>query len=142
LAKNQSKSFKYAKKKCITIALKSIANQQQFLQEKKPEYSDHLKKAQAEKKQAFATKQQQKQEALLTKAAAKKIEKVARLKAKELVAKQKDKQRQLAKKDVKEKTNRKGKDTIYREYTKEEIAAISVSKKRNLQDKGILPQGV
>jgi len=53
-----------------------------------------------------------------------------------------DKKRKQAKQAVKEKTSKKGKDTIYRTYTSEEIAAMSASKRRNLQDKGIIPKGI
>jgi len=53
-----------------------------------------------------------------------------------------DKKRKQAKQAVKEKTSRKGSDTIYRDYSAEKIAAMSASKRRNLQDKGIIPKGI
>lgn len=57
-------------------------------------------------------------------------------------AQEEDKKRRLAKEKAKEKTSRKGANTIYRDYTAEEIATMSASKRRNLQDKGIIPKGL
>ncbi|WP_172920020.1 hypothetical protein [Capnocytophaga canis] len=51
------------------------------------------------------------------------------------------KRRQTKQQEKERKTSRKGRNTIYREYTREEIAAMSNSKRRNLQDRGIIPKG-
>ena len=58
-------------------------------------------------------------------------------------AQEEDRKRRLAKEKAKEKkTSSKGVNTIYREYTLEEIKEMSASKRRNLQDKGIIPKGL
>ena len=49
---------------------------------------------------------------------------------KEKEAQETDKKRKEAKQKVKEKVSKKGANTIYREYTTEEIAAMSTSKRR------------
>jgi predicted ATPase len=57
-------------------------------------------------------------------------------------AQEEDKKRREAKQIAKEKSSKKGKNTIYREYTTEEISAMSSAKRRNLQDRGILPKNM
>ena len=57
-------------------------------------------------------------------------------------AQEADRKRREAKQIAKEKSSRKGKNTIYIEYTLEEIKAMSSAKRRNLQDRGILPKGI
>jgi hypothetical protein len=138
----QSISFKYAKKKCITKAMQYVTKEASNGLQQNITHQAIEAERQNQQQQQTQAYHLQKQEKLVEKAILKKLEKVKRITAKEALAKQKDKARRLAKKDVKEKVNRKGKDTIYRAYSPEEIAAMSVSKKRNLQDKGILPQGV
>ena len=49
-----------------------------------------------------------------------------------------DIKRRKTKQNIKKEGTKKGKDTLYRKYTQEEIAAMSVSKRRNLQDRGII----
>ena len=52
------------------------------------------------------------------------------------------KKAQEADKKRKEKSSRKGENTIYRDYTMDEIKAMSAAKRRNLQDKGVIPKGL
>jgi predicted alpha/beta superfamily hydrolase len=133
-----SVSFTYAKKKAIHLALKqavlflhnelinspmhSIA-QATFLSNKKVQKNEAR-----QKKVALWEARQEKK------------------KTDKLLLKEEEKKRQLEldrkrrknKQTVKEKTSKKGKDTIYRKYTEEELNAMSVSKRRNLQDRGII----
>ena len=54
-------------------------------------------------------------------------------------ANERDRKRRKIKEEVKlKKQSRKGKDTIYREYTTNEIAAMNPAKRRRLEDLGIL----
>jgi hypothetical protein len=142
LSKCSSISFKYAKKKAIKEALKMVATiiETQLL------HSDEFKENEAKRIQEATNKalelKNQKQEQHLERIK-KHAEKMAeRRRIAKIEAELQDKKRKQAKQIVKEKTSRKGADTIYREYSAEEIAAMSVSKRRNLQDKGIIPKGI
>ncbi|MFY7810205.1 MAG: hypothetical protein ACOVQ2_00595 [Flavobacterium sp.] len=141
-ASHNSISFKYAKKKCVNEAIKKLiifleekinkdatylANQEKLQQEKEIT----LAQAKAEKLAKHLERTQKHQEKMAERRRIAKIE-----------AELQDKKRKQAKQAVKEKTSKKGKDTIYRTYTAEEIAAMSASKRRNLQDKGIIPKGI
>lgn len=61
---------------------------------------------------------------------------------KEIAAKEADRKRRASKQKIKEKKSKKGASSLYKEYTSEEISAMSASKRRNLQDRGIIPKGI
>jgi hypothetical protein len=141
IASHQSISFEYAKKKAIKNALKHLA----ILQEKKLANDENFMQAQliisAQKAAKDEAAKDEKAKLYLAKVELKRQESAQRKAAKEALAIQKDKERKQTKKQLKAKTSRKGQDTIYREYSKEEIAAMTPNKRRNLQDKGIIPKG-
>lgn len=142
IGEHQSIGYKYAKKKAIAMALKWVTVQleaktlqdkiyianQKALAEKK---AQELAEAKAEKQRQHLARQESHAQRMREK------QKNAKLKAQE-----EDQKRREAKQKAKEKASRKGKNTIYREYTPEEILAMSVAKRRNLQDRGILPQNL
>jgi hypothetical protein len=142
IACHQSISFTYAKKKAIKLALHFITKLQEEKLLTDETFTENQKKIALLKAEKLEAVKLEKNKIYLQKIETKKQESTQRKAAKEALSIQKDKERKLAKKQVKEKANRKGKDTIYREYTKEEIAAMTVSKRRNLQDKGIIGKGL
>ena len=133
-----SVGYKYAKKQAIGASLKFVAA---HLEEK-------IKQDEAYKANQLTEKEKKAKEILETKAEkqrkhiARNEDHAIRMREKQKLAKLKaqeeDKKRRDSKQIAKEKSSKKGKDTIYREYTAEEIKAMSVAKRRNLQDRGIL----
>lgn len=142
IAESTSVSYKYAKKKSIAQALKYVLSHIEEKLKKDPKHieSEKIKEAQlVQKTETLKQAKQQKHQFRIT-AHANKMAIIR--KQKEIEAKEKDKKRKETKQLVKDKKSRKGADTIYRDYTAEEIAAMSVSKRRNLQDKGIIAKGI
>jgi len=140
LATNSSISYKYAKKKSINEALKKVVL---LIETKTTETNWFIEnekiRLQNIENQKLAEKEakQQKHKDRIQKHADKMAEK-CRVEA--IKAAQTDKKRREVKQNLKEKTSKKGAATIYRDYSAEEIAAMSVSKRRNLQDRGIIPK--
>ena len=143
LSSHQSVSYKYARKKAIQSAYKIILEKiythkysidtefrAKEIKTKSEEASEILKAKEEiqirhlERNRIHSEKMQEKR------------------KLKEIEAKELDKKRKLTKQNLKEKESRKGKNTIYRQYTTDEIAAMSNAKRRNLQDRGIIPKGI
>lgn len=142
IAKNCSISYKYAKKKSVAQALKYVLNTIEEKLKIDPNHieNEQLKQVQLDQKYEAEKIIKQQKHVLRNTTHATKMAIIR--KQKEIEAKEKDKKRKETKQLVKEKTSRKGVDTIYREYSTEEIAAMSVSKRRNLQDKGIIAKGI
>lgn len=140
LATHSSISFKYAKKKCITEGLKKITDN--IALENKEAFMTNEAQVNKKLEEARVQQKQEKQNKHIERTK-KHQEKMAEPKRiAKIEAQLQDKKRKETKQKAKEKTSRKGKDTIYRNYTAEEIASMSASKRRNLQDKGIIPKGV
>lgn len=139
---HQSISFKYAKKQAIAKALKTVADRLEAVVKNEVTYIENEKNKQLE----IAQKQQLAKEAKQAIHEAKNKDHAERMKVKRSEAAQKaketDRRRREAKQNAKEKTNRKGANTIYRAYSADEIKAMSVAKRRNLQDRGIIPKGI
>lgn len=134
--------FKIAKKRAVKEALKAVAKQIEAKTFENPLYLEN-EKLRAEK---LLREQQAQKEEKQIKHHERNASHSERMKEKEKLkreqAKEQERKRREAKKAAKEKTSRKGRNTIYREYTQEEIAAMSNSKRRNLQDRGIIPKGI
>jgi len=96
--------------------------------------------AKLQEQETLAKKLIQEKHFLRNEAHSKKME--FRRKQKDIDAQLEDQKRRVKKQELKEKKSRKGADTIYRSYTAEEIAGMSASKRRNLQDKGIISKGI
>ena len=133
-----SVSFMYAKKKAIKLALKQAIL---FLHNELSNTPMHSI-AQAillSNKEVQQNEVRQKKVALWqAKQEKKKTEKLIVAEEKRMRQLALDKKRRKNKQTIKEKESKKGKYTIYRKYTEEEIKAMSVSKRRNLQDRGII----
>lgn len=143
LSKHESVSYKYARTKTITLALKNILLQ---IEEKTKGNAYNI----AIEEQRLADVQRQKiidKELKQQKHVVRNEKHSAKMKIKriekEQLAQETDKKRREKKQDLKEKkTSRKVANMIYKVYSNDEIAAMSNSKRRNLQDKGIIPKGL
>lgn len=142
IAQHQSISFKYAKKKVIKIALDFVTKQLENQLKQNPTYQENEKLKLKKELETLEKQKQEKQEKHIARNLAHQEKMQVRREEKKKQAQEEDKKRRLAKEKAKEKTARKGADTIYRSYTTEEIATMSASKRRNLQDKGIIPKGL
>jgi hypothetical protein len=141
-ALHNSISFKYAKKKCVNEAIKRLTIYLEEKVNKDATYLANQEKLQQEKEITLAQAKADKQAKHLERTQKHQEKMAERRRIAKIEAELQDKKRKQAKQVVKEKTSRKGSDTIYREYSAEEIAAMSASKRRNLQDKGIIPKGI
>ncbi|HAH54288.1 MAG TPA: hypothetical protein DCM02_03110 [Flavobacterium sp.] len=141
-ATHNSISYKYAKKKCVNDAIKKLLI---FIEDKLNKDATHIanqENKKQEKELAIIQAKAEKQAKHLERTEKHQDKMTERRRIAKIEAELQDKKRKQAKQAVKEKTSKKGKDTIYRTYTSEEIAAMSASKRRNLQDKGIIPKGI
>jgi hypothetical protein len=142
IASHHSVSYTYARKKAIEKALKFIADD---LEEKLVNSPRHRQVEELSLQNRQDTEQQLKEEKLqkhLKRNAEQQERMTAHREKKKREAQEADRKRRTQKQEVKEKKSKKGANTIYREYTREEIAAMSSAKRRNLQDKGIIPKGL
>lgn len=141
IIESASVSYRYAKKKAFKKALDAAAK---ILEERLVKTETHqrleLEKYDKEEAERLA-KLQSKQEAWTAKQEEKRKEREKRKEERRRAAKLRDEERRKAKEESKKKkASRKGQNTIYRDYTAEEIAAMSSAKRRMLEDKGILPK--
>ena len=142
IGKHQSVSYKYAKNKALKIALRLIATDCEKRIQADETYLQNQQLAQQNALQEVERKKQEKQQKHLTRITAHQEKvKLRKIFLKE-EAQKADQKRREAKQKAKEKSSRKGKNTIYKEYTLEEIQAMSNAKRRNLQDRGIIPKGI
>jgi hypothetical protein len=134
-----SVSHRYSRQKTLKKALKQLADDAYFIETTRPEFDNRQSLLTQIRDEKF---QQQKEEKLRLQA-----EKEERKRTENLIKKQKrkvdkeelDAKRRLTKAVVKkEKESKKGKNTIYRDYSAEEIAAMNPAKRRRLEDLGIL----
>lgn len=142
IGQGSSVSHKYARKKAIVMGLRHVAAKAAEQHRPNPEFvrQETLARMQADEELRRRKEEQQQRHRARLEAHAQRM--AERRKALAQAAKEKDKARREAKKAAAQvKKSRKGADTIYREYTREEVAAMSPGKRRNLQDKGIIPQG-
>ncbi len=139
LAAETSVSHRYSRQKALKKALKTLADDLYFIETTRPEFDAKESKL----KQLHDTKlQAQKEEKLRLRA-----EKEERKRTESKIKREKQKAekekldaiRRKTKAVVKkEKESKKGKNTIYRDYSAEEIAAMNPAKRRRLEDLGIL----
>lgn len=142
IAQHQSISFKYAKKKAIKQALDFVTKNIEEQLKQNPIYQENEKQKLEKELENLEKQKQEKLEKHIARNLAHQEKMQLRRDEKKKQAQEEDKKRRLAKEKTKEKTYRKGADTIYRSYTTEEIATMSASKRRNLQDKGIISKGL
>lgn len=142
IATHDSISFKYAKKKTIKIALDYVSKKIEEKLKQNPTYVESEKLKAQNQMEAIEKQKLEKQEKHINRNLAHQEKMCLRREEKKIQAQEEDRKRRVAKEKAKEKASRKGANTIYRDYTAEEIAAMSASKRRNLQDKGIIPKGI
>ena len=142
IGEHLSVGYKYAKKKAISTSLRLVAEQLEEKLKKDDVYMANEKALQEKKAKEILEAKTEKQRQHISR----NEDHAKRMREKQILAKQKaqeeDKKRREAKQIAKEKSSKKGKNTIYREYTTEEISAMSSAKRRNLQDRGILPKNM
>lgn len=141
IGQHVSISFKYAKKKAIKLALDFVLKNIEEKLKSNPTYLENEQQKKAKELELLQKQKLEKQEKHTARNLAHQEKMSVKREVKKRQAQEDDRKRRLAKETAKEKTARKGANTIYRTYTAEEIAAMSASKRRNLQDKGIIPKG-
>ena len=139
ITKCESVSYRYAKKKTIKKTFDYISL---ILEERLKKDPVHLQNEELKSKEFEELKLQKKAEQL-QQWEQKQIEKKSKKEHKTSIKKQeaieRDKNRRKVKEDVKiKKHSRKGKNTIYRDYSADEIALMNPAKRRRLEDLGIL----
>ena len=139
LATETSKSHRYSRKKALKKALINLADDSWFIETTRPEFdsnqskleqlrNEKLQAVKAEKLRLRAEKEERKRQENAIKKEKRTAEKA-----------QEDLKRRKAKAEIaKKKESRKGKNTIYRDYSADEIAAMNPAKRRRLEDLGIL----
>ncbi len=139
MVSHESVSYRYAKKKAIKMALTILADE---LEEKLISTKSHItiQESISDKKSAKKLEDSTRRiEDWKIEKARKRIEKEAAKQLKTKLAIATDEKRRKAKLAAKSKT-KKTKDTLYRDYSSEEIAAMNPAKRRRLEDLGILPK--
>ena len=139
IIKCESVSYRYAKKKTIKKTFDYISL---ILEERLKKDPVHLQTEELMSKENEELKLQKKAE-LLQQWEKKQIEKKSKKEQKTSIKKQtaieRDKNRRKVKEEAKiKKQSRKGKNTIYRDYSADEIAQMNPAKRRRLEDLGIL----
>ena len=141
LATETSKSHRYSRQKCLKKALKQLADDVYFIEKTKPEFSASESRLEQIRNVKF---QQQKEEKLRLQAEKEERKRTENRIKKEKLKAEKEKLDEMRRKTKavvkKEKESKKGKNTIYRAYSAEEIAAMNPAKRRRLEDLGILPK--
>ena len=141
IASETAGGYRYSRTKSLKKALKSLLDDAYFLESQNPEFLLRVYKIEELQDEKI---KQKKEEKLRMQA-----EKEERKRKENMLKKQKRKeekeQRDLARRKAKmaanqKKESRKGKNTIYRDYSAEEIAAMNAAKRRRLEDLGILPK--
>jgi hypothetical protein len=141
IALETSVSHRYSRVKALKKALIQLADDNWFIETTRPEFDSRQNRLEQIRDEKF---QQQKNEKIRLQA-----KKEERKRAENLIKKAKrkadkealDAKRRQTKAAVKkDKESRKVKNTIYREYTTEEIAVMNPAKRRRLEDLGILPK--
>lgn len=142
IGEHTSISFKYAKKKAINLALKYVSSQIEERVSQMPLYLENQRKLSEKQEAEKLQRKIEKQEKHLQRIALHSEKMRLRREERKKLARLLDQKRRQTKQQEKEKkASRKGQNTIYREYTREEIATMSNAKRRNLQDRGIIPKG-
>lgn len=140
---HSSVSYKYANKKAIKIALEVIVERLERKIQANPIYkqNENSRKLTAEKQLQIAKEEKQKKHEERNKNHS--VRMAEKRERDKLEAAQRDKNRKETKRLAKLKAEKKKEvNTLYREYTIEEIREMSPTKRRSLQDKGIIPKGV
>lgn len=137
-----SVSYKYALKKAIRKALQFVAEAGNKQLNESYGYRQRLQEAASKKAEEEKQLKEQIQEAHRIRIEGHQMRMSHKREIDKKLKAEKDRNRRMAKQALADKKkSRKGSNTVYRDYTDEEIAAMSANKRRNLQDKGIIPKG-
>ena len=139
IACETSVSHRYSRQKTLKKALKQLADDLFFIETTKPEFEAKQSKISQILDSKFQAKKEAKLKQHAQKVEQKRIENIIK---KEKLKADKEKQDNLRRKTKaivkKDKESKKGKNTIYRNYSAEEIALMNPAKRRRLEDLGIL----
>lgn len=135
MLQHSSVSYRYARKKAMRLALKAVVTTLNLQLEKQPAHHDLTILMVKKEREAQDKDRAARIEAWKNRKTLKATEKAEIKEEKRKKALETDRKRRTTKLQVK---NKKTKETIYRTYTQEEISAMTVSKRRNLQDRDII----
>lgn len=134
-----SVSYRYSQQKALKKALKQLAEDLEFIESGNPDFEARRSRIEDIQSEKFIKQKEEKLRLQAEKEERKRTENRIK-KQKRIADKEKlDEKRRNTKATVKKnKESRKGKNTIYREYSAEEIEAMNPAKRRRLEDLGIL----
>ncbi|MEI6754683.1 MAG: hypothetical protein WCK78_16130 [Paludibacter sp.] len=139
IARETSVSHRYSKQKTLKKALKQLADDVYFIESTKPEFDAKQSKLQQIRDTKFQQKKEEKLQLQAEKEERKRTENLIKKEKRKADKEELDAKRRITKAEVKKKKeSKKGKNTIYRDYSTDEIAAMNPAKRRRLEDLGIL----
>lgn len=139
LATETSKSHRYSRQKALKKALINLADDAWFIETTRPEFDSNQSKLEQLRNEKLQAEKAEKLRLRTEKEAHKRRENELKHEKRKAEKALEDQKRRKAKAEAaKKKESRKGKNTIYRAYSDEEIAAMNPAKRRRLEDLGIL----
>ncbi len=139
IATETSVSYRYSQQKTLKKALKQLAEDLEFIEKGNPDFEARRSRIEEIQSAQYQQQKEEKKRLQAEKEARKRTENILKKEKRKADKEKKDELRRKAKADIKKKKeSRKGKDTIYREYSAEEIATMNPAKRRRLEDLGIL----
>ncbi len=134
-------AYRYSRQKALKKALKALADDLYFIESQKPEFIARINKIEELQAEKARLQKEEKLKLQAEKEERKRIENALKKSKRAEEKRERDLARKKAKAEAKKKKeSQKGKNTIYRSYTAEEIAAMNPGKRRRLEDLGILPK--
>ncbi len=141
LSNETTGAYRYSRQKALKKALKTLADDLYFIESQKPEFIARINKIEELQAEKARLQKEEKLKLQAEKEERKRIENALKKSKRAEEKRERDLARKKAKAEAKKKKeNRKGKNTLYRTYTTEEIAAMNPGKRRRLEDLGILPK--
>ena len=139
LASETSVSHRYSRQKALKKALKQLADDVYFIETARPEFSANHSRLEQIRNIKFQQQKEEKLHLQAQKEERKRIENKIKKEKRKADKEELDAKRRITKAEVKKKKeSKKGKNTIYRDYSTEEIAAMNPAKRRRVEDLGIL----
>jgi len=139
LATETSKSHRYSRQKALKKALINLADDAWFIETTRPEFDSNQSKLEQLRNEKLQAEKAEKLRLRTEKEARKRRENELKHEKRKAEKALEDQKRRKAKAEAaKKKESRKGKNTISRAYSDEEIAAMNPAKRRRLEDLGIL----
>ncbi len=139
LATETSKSHRYSRQKALKKALINLADDAWFIETTRPEFDSNQSKLEQLRNEKLQAEKEEKLRLRAEKEERKRRENELKHEKRKAEKALEDQKRRTSKAEAaKKKESRKGKNTIYRAYSDEEIAAMNPAKRRRLEDLGIL----